>query len=141
MSGERKFDFVFSETHYNMFPELRYFTDGQASIDGLEIYVRFQSGWPAYLPTVFCALSAYPLFHLFRGVFNVSKWYAVGLLVFVSMVVSWLWLGLIFPKIRQRQIRGALRERLLELGIITCRNCAYDMRGSPQRCPECGTPA
>ena len=141
MSGERKFDFAFSETHYNMFPELRYFMDGQAPIEDLEIYVRFQSGWPTRVAIGVCALSAYPLFHLFHDVFRMSKWYAVGLLVFVDLVVSWLLLGLIIPKIRQRQIRSALRERLLELGIITCRKCAYDMRGSPQRCPECGTPA
>ncbi len=141
MSGAREFDFAFSETHYNMFPELRYFMDGQAPIEDLEIYTRFQSGWPTWVAVVFSVLSAYPLFHLFYGFFNISKWYAVGLLVFVSLVVSWLLLGLIIPKIRQRQIRSALRERLIELGIITCRKCAYDMRGSPQRCPECGTPA
>ena len=141
MSGAREFDFAFSETHYNMFPELRYFMDGQAPIEDLEVYVRFQRGWPTWVAVVFSVLSAYPLFHLFYGFFKISKWYAVGLLVFVNLFVSWLLLGLIIPKIRQRQIRSALRERLLELGIITCRKCAYDMRGSPQRCPECGTPA
>ena len=141
MSGSRKFDFAFSETQYNMFPELRYFMDGQAPIEDLEVYSRFQGGWPTWVTVVFSVLSAYPLFHLFYGFFKISKWYAVGLLVFVNLFVSWLLLGLIIPKIRQRQIRSALRERLLELGIITCRKCAYDMRGSPQRCPECGTPA
>ena len=141
MSGARELDFAFSETQYNMFPELRYFTEGQAPIEDLEVYVRFQRGWPTWLAIVFCALSAYPLVHLFHGVLRISKWYTAGLLVFVNLVVFWLLLGLIIPKIRQRQIRSALRERLLELGIITCRKCAYDMRGSPQRCPECGTPA
>ncbi len=141
MSGAREFDFAFSETHYNMFPELRYFMEGQAPIEDLEIYVRFQRGWPTWLAIVSSVLSAYPLFHLLHSVFGISRWYAAGLFVFVNLFVTWLLLGLIIPKMRQRQIRTALRKRLLELGITTCRKCAYDLRGSPERCPECGTAA
>ena len=140
MSRPRKYDLMFSETHYNMFPELRYLME-HAPVEAAKIYSRFQRGWPTWVAIAYCVLAAYPLSYLFHSVFRISRWYAAGLVVFVQIFVSGLLLGLIIPKIRQRQIRTALRERLLELGIHTCRKCAYDMRGSPQRCPECGTPA
>ena len=138
MSRPRKYALTFGETHYNMFPELRYLME-QAPAEAVKIYSRFQRGWPTWVAIAYCVLTAYPLSLLFQFVFRISVWYAAGLLVFVQIFVFWLLLGLIIPKIRQRQIRAALRERLLELGIHTCRKCAYDMRGSPECCPECGT--
>ncbi len=138
MSRPRKYDLTFSETHYNMFPELRYLME-QAPAEAVKIYVRFQRGWHTGVVMAFCVLAAYPLSHLFHFVFRISLWYAAGLVVFVLIFVSGLLLSLIIPKIQQRQIRTALRERLLELGIHTCRKCAYDMRGTPECCPECGT--
>ncbi len=138
MSEARGTDFAFSEAHYDMFPELRYFVNGEAPIEDLQIYLRFQSGWPTVAVVVFSVVSAYPVFHLFDSVLGFSRGYAVGGVIVVNLFVSWLLLSLICPKIQQRQIRAALRARLLDLGIPTCRNCAYDMRGSPESCPECG---
>ena len=35
--------------------------------------------------------------------------------------------------------RHHLRERLVQLGVPICIPCGYDLRGSTDRCPECGT--
>ena len=35
--------------------------------------------------------------------------------------------------------RRHLRERLVQLGVPICIPCGYDLRGSKERCPECGT--
>ena len=35
--------------------------------------------------------------------------------------------------------RRHLRERLVQLGVPICIPCGYDLRGSTDRCPECGT--
>ena len=37
------------------------------------------------------------------------------------------------------RIRRHLRERLVQLGVPICIPCGYDLRGSKERCPECGT--
>ena len=35
--------------------------------------------------------------------------------------------------------RRHLREKLVQLGVPICIPCGYDLRGSTDRCPECGT--
>lgn len=35
--------------------------------------------------------------------------------------------------------RRHLRKKLIQLGVPICLPCGYDLRGSTDRCPECGT--
>ncbi len=137
----KQLDLAFGEAHYKMFPELRYFVNGEAPIEDIEVYFRFQKGWPLVVTIILPILASYPLLYLFDTVLGFGRWSAVGLIVLVLLTTNVLLLSLVIPKIRQVRIRAALRARLAELGIHTCRNCAYDLRGTPQRCPECGTPA
>jgi DNA-directed RNA polymerase subunit RPC12/RpoP len=45
-----------------------------------------------------------------------------------------IWIALLFADDRQ-----ARRKRLAELANVRCPACGYDLRASPDRCPECGT--
>jgi len=38
-------------------------------------------------------------------------------------------------------IRIQIRNRKLDPGKVSCHQCSYDIRYSPLRCPECGSPA
>ncbi len=44
-------------------------------------------------------------------------------------------IGLILPA---RFVRGSMRRRYRRAHPGYCANCGYDLRATPQRCPECG---
>lgn len=43
-------------------------------------------------------------------------------------------------RVWHRPLQTYVRQRLLDRGVAVCLNCGYDLRGSKDRCPECGTP-
>jgi hypothetical protein len=54
-----------------------------------------------------------------------------GMLVYLPPVILALWL---IEKLRQRK-----RDKRIKAGL--CVKCGYDLRATPDRCPECGTVA
>ncbi len=67
---------------------------------------------------------------LFRwgGIASGGYWF-VGVQLWLIMLVT-----AILPAVRIRQL---IRARPSQIGI--CRMCGYDLRATPDRCPECGT--
>ena len=72
-------------------------------------------------------------FALFFLITNASgQWLAVGVyLPFIALVAA------VLPVCRL--IGNRRRHRRRSLGL--CLSCGYDLRSSPERCPECGRPA
>jgi predicted amidophosphoribosyltransferase len=57
----------------------------------------------------------------------------------LHLVAIPIWLPLlIFAAPAGLWLRGVLRRRR---GAHECPSCGYDLRATPDRCPECGTPA
>ncbi len=56
---------------------------------------------------------------------------AVGCCGVVVSLTAW--------RLFRDRTRRHLRERLVQLGVPICIPCGYDLRGSTDRCPECGT--
>ena len=71
------------------------------------------------------------------GTLGDLKWFGV-VVVFVTAVTCGCG-G--FVTLWRKRIRRRLRIALNQLGVRTCLQCGYDLRGlTESRCPECGTP-
>ena len=71
---------------------------------------------------------------LFQKYIGPASWIVTLLNSCAGVVVSWC----VFRLFKHRT-RRHLRERLVQLGVPICIPCGYDLRGSKERCPECGT--
>lgn len=129
---------AFSEAQLTMFPELRYFVDGQAPMDDLEAYFQSQRGWPTAVTAIAGVLLAPLLVLVLHTKLGFGMMGTMAVIICIQLVISWMLLGIIFPAMQRRTIRAALRRRLRASGIHACPLCAYDMRSSPEQCPECG---
>ncbi len=59
--------------------------------------------------------------------------YTINILASSLIAFSGIWLT-------RSRIRRRLRQELINDGFTICGLCGYDLRGSADRCPECGTP-
>jgi hypothetical protein len=90
----------------------------------VDLYANWKARGPAFYGGGFAVLSAAPESGA-RGGVLVPLWSLTSLLA----VPPALWLTL---KVRRRLQRREGRER------GRCRSCGYDLRATPNRCPECG---
>lgn len=128
----------FSEAQLAIIPELRYVVDGQVPSELAAEWFNRQRGWPMGLALLLgIAFAPLILLLLHKGF---GHGIAISLIVVMAfqLFISWLILGVIAPALQRRKIRSVLREQLRAHGIDACTVCAYDLRGTTDRCPECG---
>jgi hypothetical protein len=108
------------------FENLRH--DNPVGLEGRIAHESFMSGGYVYGPVMSFGI--------------VSDWGGPkGIGRFEVMVPEWvLFAGLaVMPCIWVHRNRHELVHRRQRIGV--CVRCGYDLRASPERCPECGTPA
>lgn len=127
---------------FSRYPELEYFERedlqhlaSEALTTARHEVMRSWSFWLASLALWVLAIAASVLAaRLFQKYIGSPRWVESllngGAWVVVSCGVWWLF---------RRRTRRHLREMLFRLGVPICIPCGYDLRGSKERCPECGT--
>jgi hypothetical protein len=97
--------------------------EGPAAVFGFEGGSRFYAGFKfAHLPAGTDSIEGIPIFH--ATLITIPHWV---LIIFALTPAAVQTRQLLLQRSRAR--RGC------------CLNCGYDLRGTPDRCPECGTPA
>ena len=93
-------------------------------------YTGGMKHWPIFLALamVMWILTAMSVYLHFSGRLTDSIWLSLGLPLMITCAIP---LNMFFDRRRLRLCREKEGKCLL---------CGYDLRASPDRCPECGTP-
>ncbi len=118
-----------------IFPELTRFHSGEerrAAWDHALGDVLRRPLFYLFLFMIVCCL-AYGMSHLGRSA--PGRWWVQAL----PQLLLYLLVPLISAVAFRRTVRQSLRKQLADQDVPICINCGYDLRGSEDRCPECGT--
>ena len=120
-----------------LFPELARFESTNQKRDAWEVAELAVVRRPAYWISaiIIMLVDIWIVFSLHSWGVPMSRRGAIRGTLLILAVLATMALGWTFRK----TIRHSLRKQLVDRGVPICINCGYDLRGSKDRCPECGT--
>jgi hypothetical protein len=103
---------------------------------GFYIYPKsFAARWAYFSQDADCVMERE---HAFMGIsWGTTKTYRWGEIVEAAVTIPHAYLLLLFAALPAIRIYRSIRRRRLMLAGH-CRICGYDLRATPERCPECG---